>query len=38
VFPVAIIAYNHVTSGVKVLVKNKDYDRLYRTDSRFRES
>ena len=29
VFPVAIIAYNHVTSGVKVLVKNIDYDRLY---------
>lgn len=28
-FPVAIIAYNHVTGGVKVLVKNKDYDRLY---------
>src|SRR5215213_10031455 len=28
-FPVAIIAYNHVTSGVKVLVKNKDYDRVY---------
>lgn len=28
-FPVAIIAYNHVTGGVKVLVKNKDYERLY---------
>ena len=28
-FPVAIIAYNHLTDGVKVLVKNKDYDRLY---------
>lgn len=28
-FPVAIVAYNHVTGGVKVLVKNKDYDRLY---------
>jgi hypothetical protein len=28
-FTPAIVAYNHVTGGVKVLVKNKDYDRLY---------
>jgi hypothetical protein len=28
-FTVAIVAYNHVTNSVKVLVKNKDYDRLY---------
>ena len=28
-FPVAIVAYNHVTNGVNVMVKNKDYDRLY---------
>ena len=28
-FPVGIAAYNHVTSDVKVLVKAKDYDRLY---------
>lgn len=28
-FPVAIVAFNHVTGGVKVLVKNKEYDRLY---------
>jgi hypothetical protein len=28
-FPVAIVAYNHATRGVKVLVKSKDYDRLY---------
>jgi hypothetical protein len=28
-FPVAIITYNHVTNGVKVLVKNKEYARLY---------
>ena len=27
--PVAIIAYNHETSGVKVLVKNNRYDRIY---------
>ena len=26
---VAIVAYNHVTGAVKVLVKNKEYDRLY---------
>ena len=28
-FPAAIVAYNHVTSSVKVLIKNKEYDRLY---------
>ena len=28
-FPAAIVAYNHVTNAVKVLVKNKDYDSLY---------
>ena len=28
-FPVAIVAYNHVTRDVRVLVKNRDYDRLY---------
>lgn len=28
-FPVAIVAYNHVTRDVKVLIKNKDYDQLY---------
>lgn len=28
-FPVAIVAYNHVTRDVRVLVKNKDYDQLY---------
>lgn len=28
-FPAAIIAYNHVDGSVKVLVKNKDYNRLY---------
>ena len=28
-FPVAIVAYNHVTSGVKVLIKNRVYDRIY---------
>ncbi|HEU4769995.1 MAG TPA: hypothetical protein VFS77_21695 [Pyrinomonadaceae bacterium] len=28
-FPAAIVAYNHVTNAVKVLVKNKEYDRLY---------
>lgn len=28
-FPVAIIAYNHVTNDIKVLVKSKEYDRLY---------
>jgi hypothetical protein len=27
--PAAILAYNHVTRDVKVLVKNKEYDRLY---------
>ena len=27
--PAAIIAYNHVTGAGKVLVKNKEYDRLY---------
>jgi hypothetical protein len=27
--PVAIVAYNHDTNRVKVLVKNKDYDRVY---------
>jgi hypothetical protein len=27
--PIAIIAYNHDTNGVKVLVKNKNYDRVY---------
>ena len=28
-FTPAIVAYNHVTGGVKVLLKNKEYDRLY---------
>jgi hypothetical protein len=28
-FPAAIIAYNHITSHVKVLIKNKEYDRIY---------
>lgn len=28
-FPVAIVAYNHVTRDVRVLLKNKDYDQLY---------
>ena len=28
-FSPAIVAYNHVTRSVKVLVKNKEYDRLY---------
>ena len=27
--PVAIVAYNHITRDVRVLVKNKDYDGLY---------
>ena len=28
-FPVAIVAYNHLTRDVRVLVKNKDYDQLH---------
>lgn len=28
-FPVAIVAYNHVTNDVNVMVKNKDYNRIY---------
>ena len=28
-FPPAIVAYNHVTRDVRVLVNNKDYDQLY---------
>ena len=28
-FPVAVVSYNHVTNAVKVLIKNRDYDRLY---------
>ena len=27
--PVAIIAYNHITKGVKVLIESEEYDRLY---------
>jgi hypothetical protein len=27
--PIAIVAYNHVTNAIKVLVKNADYDREY---------
>ena len=28
-FPVAIVAYNHVTRDIRVFVKNKEYDQLY---------
>jgi hypothetical protein len=28
-FPAAIVAYNHITRDVRVLVKNKDYDQLF---------
>lgn len=28
-FPVAIVAYNHDTNALNVLVKNKDYDRVF---------
>ncbi|MFL6414748.1 MAG: hypothetical protein ACJ74Y_03635 [Bryobacteraceae bacterium] len=37
-FSVAIVAYNHVTSSVKVLVKNKDYDRFTRAVFRLAKS
>jgi hypothetical protein len=30
-FPVAIVAFNHITRNVKVLVKSNDYDRAYPT-------
>ena len=30
-FPVAIVAFNHITRNVKVLLKSNDYDRAYPT-------